>query len=178
MFLPGDGLVSPRRPSVPPVPLCLTNIVCSWTIVYDTIYACQDREDDIQAGIKSTAVLFGKHVREILIVFTIAFLMLMTFAGWSNQQSIGYFAISCAGSAAHFAWIFWSWNVDVPEDGGAKFQVRCYHVVNSRRSGSSACPFSRMASRASSSGLACFSTTGSIAFASDLCSPRFWAIRR
>ena len=35
----------------------------SWTIVYDTIYACQDREDDVHAGVKSTALLFGSYVR-------------------------------------------------------------------------------------------------------------------
>ena len=34
-----------------------------WTIGYDTIYACQDIEDDAMVGIKSTARRFGKHVR-------------------------------------------------------------------------------------------------------------------
>jgi 4-hydroxybenzoate polyprenyltransferase len=30
-----------------------------WTISYDTMYAMADREDDLQAGVKSTAILFG-----------------------------------------------------------------------------------------------------------------------
>jgi 4-hydroxybenzoate polyprenyltransferase len=34
-----------------------------WTVGYDTIYACQDIEDDAFIGIKSTARRFGKHVR-------------------------------------------------------------------------------------------------------------------
>jgi len=34
-----------------------------WTIGYDTIYACQDIEDDAFVGIKSTARRFGKHVK-------------------------------------------------------------------------------------------------------------------
>ena len=34
--------------------------VC-WAIVYDTIYAIQDREDDRQIGIKSSALLFGSY---------------------------------------------------------------------------------------------------------------------
>ena len=34
-----------------------------WTIGYDTIYALQDAQDDPAAGIKSTARLFGAHVR-------------------------------------------------------------------------------------------------------------------
>ncbi len=34
-----------------------------WTIGYDTIYACQDIEDDMKIGVKSTARRFGKHVK-------------------------------------------------------------------------------------------------------------------
>jgi 4-hydroxybenzoate polyprenyltransferase len=33
-----------------------------WTIGYDTIYAVQDRRDDIEAGVKSTALLFGEYL--------------------------------------------------------------------------------------------------------------------
>ncbi|KAI0692904.1 UbiA prenyltransferase family [Cytidiella melzeri] len=96
--------------------------VC-WTIVYDTIYACQDREDDVAAGIKSTAVLFGSYVRPILIVFTLAFLAFLLYAGVLNGQSVGYFVVSCGGSAVHFVWQFWTWKVERPEDGGNKFQA-------------------------------------------------------
>lgn len=95
----------------------------SWTIVYDTIYACQDRADDVLVGIKSTAVLFGTYVRPILVLFTLAFLLLLVYAGVANGQSFGYFAVSCAGAAGHFLWQFWTWNPDVPAEGGAKFQV-------------------------------------------------------
>ena len=108
---------------------------CSWTIVYDTIYACQDREDDVRAGVKSTAVLFGDRVRPILVLFTLLFLVLMTYAGVSNGQGAGYFVVACAGSAGHFVWIFCSWDVDVPEDGGAKFQV-CVCAMSRLRRGS------------------------------------------
>ena len=33
-----------------------------WTLGYDTIYAHQDREDDLNIGIKSTAILFGNNI--------------------------------------------------------------------------------------------------------------------
>ena len=36
--------------------LLIANIL--WTVVYDTIYAMVDREDDLKIGIKSTAILF------------------------------------------------------------------------------------------------------------------------
>jgi 4-hydroxybenzoate polyprenyltransferase len=32
-----------------------------WTIGYDTIYAHQDKEDDLMVGLKSTAIRFGEH---------------------------------------------------------------------------------------------------------------------
>lgn len=37
-----------------------------WTVAYDTQYAMTDREDDLKIGVKSTAILFGKH--DILII--------------------------------------------------------------------------------------------------------------
>jgi 4-hydroxybenzoate polyprenyltransferase len=39
--------------------------VC-WTLVYDTIYAHQDKLDDRKVGIKSTALLFGARTRPAL----------------------------------------------------------------------------------------------------------------
>jgi 4-hydroxybenzoate polyprenyltransferase len=33
---------------------------CLWTLAYDTLYAMVDREDDLTAGAKSTAILFGE----------------------------------------------------------------------------------------------------------------------
>ncbi|WP_447970405.1 4-hydroxybenzoate octaprenyltransferase [Nitrospira sp. M1] len=33
-----------------------------WAIAYDTIYALQDKEDDLQIGVKSSAILFGSYV--------------------------------------------------------------------------------------------------------------------
>jgi 4-hydroxybenzoate polyprenyltransferase len=35
----------------------------AWCMGYDTIYACQDREDDALVGIGSSALSFGRHVR-------------------------------------------------------------------------------------------------------------------
>ena len=34
-----------------------------WIVAYDTLYAMVDREDDLKAGIKSTAILFGAQDR-------------------------------------------------------------------------------------------------------------------
>ncbi|MDT0604140.1 4-hydroxybenzoate octaprenyltransferase [Thalassotalea castellviae] len=46
-----------------------------WTVAYDTMYAMVDRDDDLKIGVKSTAILFGKHDKRI-----VGFLQLMTLA--------------------------------------------------------------------------------------------------
>jgi 4-hydroxybenzoate polyprenyltransferase len=35
-----------------------------WTLGYDTIYAHQDKEDDMRIGVKSTALLWGARSRQ------------------------------------------------------------------------------------------------------------------
>ena len=32
-----------------------------WTLIYDTLYAMADRDEDIEIGVKSTAILFKKY---------------------------------------------------------------------------------------------------------------------
>jgi len=45
-------------------PLGLLYLGCwAWCMGYDTIYACQDREDDMAIGVGSSALSFGRHVR-------------------------------------------------------------------------------------------------------------------
>ncbi|KAI0653389.1 UbiA prenyltransferase [Cubamyces menziesii] len=85
--------------------------VC-WTIYYDTIYACQDRCDDVKAGVKSTAILFGEHVRPILSVFATLFVMSLIYAGHETGAGPIFFAVSVAGSAACFAWQLTTLNFD------------------------------------------------------------------
>ena len=41
----------------------------AWTIGYDTIYAHQDTEDDALIGVRSTALLFGRHTKAWLTLF-------------------------------------------------------------------------------------------------------------
>lgn len=42
-----------------------------WIVVYDSMYAMADREDDLQIGIHSTAILFGEADRLILSLLSI-----------------------------------------------------------------------------------------------------------
>jgi 4-hydroxybenzoate polyprenyltransferase len=59
--------------------LFLVNII--WITVYDTFYAMVDREDDLLAGVKSTAVLFGDDDLKIQAILQIAFLIVLVMIG-------------------------------------------------------------------------------------------------
>ncbi|AFJ02471.1 4-hydroxybenzoate polyprenyltransferase [Methylophaga frappieri] len=72
--------------------LFVANIV--WTIVYDTFYAMADRFDDLQAGVKSTAILFGSQDRLIQAGLQGVFLLLMLLVGWQlSFNALFYLAI-------------------------------------------------------------------------------------
>ncbi len=48
-----------------------------WTVAYDTQYAMTDRPDDLKAGIKSTAILFGQNDLLIIGILQAMFLVFM-----------------------------------------------------------------------------------------------------
>jgi 4-hydroxybenzoate polyprenyltransferase len=63
----------------------------AWTLGYDTIYAHQDKEDDVLIGVKSSALALGARTRPWLFVFYI-----LAAALWA-----------AAGAAAEMSWPFW-----------------------------------------------------------------------
>jgi len=77
--------------------LFLANII--WTTVYDTFYAMADRDDDLLAGIKSTAVLFGDDDLKIQAVLQISYILVMALIGQQLQMSWVYYLalLSAAG---------------------------------------------------------------------------------
>lgn len=60
----------------------LANIL--WAVAYDTQYAMVDRDDDLKIGIKSTAILFGRHDKLIIGILQVAVLALMVAIGRLN----------------------------------------------------------------------------------------------
>jgi len=69
--------------------LFLANIL--WTTAYDTFYAMADREDDMFAGVKSTAILFGDDDLVIIGVLQFMFLLVMVLIGGQLEMSISYY---------------------------------------------------------------------------------------
>jgi 4-hydroxybenzoate polyprenyltransferase len=92
--------------TVPPVGwlLFIGNIL--WSVIYDTEYAMVDREDDIKAGAKSTAVLFGDADLPILGVLMGTFLLAMLLVGQRAALGWPYWA-GLAVAAALFGYQHW-----------------------------------------------------------------------
>jgi len=59
-----------------------------WTLAYDTIYAYQDRDDDIINGIKSTAVLLGNKGLLYVKIFYFIFFSVIGYLSWKNSNNI------------------------------------------------------------------------------------------
>lgn len=64
-----------------------------WTVIYDTIYAYQDIEDDLQVGVKSTAIKFRSNPKIILILLSLTMFLSLLYLGFQNQFSPGFFLI-------------------------------------------------------------------------------------
>lgn len=90
-----------------------------WTLGYDTIYAHQDREDDMRAGIKSTALRLGQKSRIWVARFYTAawLLLLLSFvAGGAGMSSV----IVLIGAGLHFWWQIRMWR---PEDAASSLKM-------------------------------------------------------
>jgi len=84
-----------------------------WVIGYDTIYAHQDRDDDLLIGIKSTALLFGERTPTMLATFYVGAIVLIAAAGFMAGGGI-MFTIGIVAFAAHLAWQVARLDIDDP----------------------------------------------------------------
>lgn len=84
-----------------------------WVIGYDTIYAHQDRDDDLLIGIKSTALLFGERTSTMLAAFYAGAVVLIAAAGFMAGGGI-MFTIGIVAFAAHLAWQVTRLDIDDP----------------------------------------------------------------
>lgn len=67
--------------SIPPVAWVMYLAVLLWALVYDTMYAMVDKDDDLKIGVKSTAILFGDYDRHIMGVLQAIILGLLVLVG-------------------------------------------------------------------------------------------------
>ncbi|WP_024792067.1 4-hydroxybenzoate octaprenyltransferase [Candidatus Ruthturnera calyptogenae] len=63
--------------TIPTTALYVFAATVIWTVIYDTMYAMADREEDLKIGVKSTAILFAKFDRLIIGIFQIGLLLIL-----------------------------------------------------------------------------------------------------
>jgi 4-hydroxybenzoate polyprenyltransferase len=73
--------------TLPPIAGLLFIATVIWAVIYDTMYAMVDREDDLKIGVKSTAILFGELDRVLIGVFQILLLVTLMLIG--QKASLG-----------------------------------------------------------------------------------------
>jgi 4-hydroxybenzoate polyprenyltransferase len=63
-----------------------------WSVAYDTLYAMADREDDIKIGVKSSAILFGRHDLTVVAVTQLIVIGLLAAIGYASGRGPIYYA--------------------------------------------------------------------------------------
>jgi 4-hydroxybenzoate polyprenyltransferase len=114
----GWGAVT-GRVSIPAIALYLAGI--AWTLVYDTIYAHQDKEDDVLIGVKSTALLFGKSTKPWLAGFGALTMIGIWVAGALTGEGAAFYVASIV-PAGHLIWQVAALQIDDSADCLAKFR--------------------------------------------------------
>ncbi|MBN3278676.1 COQ2 protein, partial [Polyodon spathula] len=108
------------------LPLYFSGVM--WTLVYDTIYAHQDKADDVLVGVKSTALRFQEQTKPWLCGFSAAMLFGLIVTGVSCDQTLPYYgALAVVG--AHLAYQSMS-DCIKPLDSGVYVQIRLRGLQN------------------------------------------------
>ncbi|KAI0098550.1 UbiA prenyltransferase family [Nemania sp. FL0031] len=88
---------------------CLYTAGILWCIIFDTVYAHQDYQDDLKAGVKGLAVRLGKKgTKPALSLAAAAQVYCLVLAGQYEGLGIAYYALSCAGAAIMLGVMIWT----------------------------------------------------------------------
>ncbi|XP_047947156.1 4-hydroxybenzoate polyprenyltransferase, mitochondrial-like [Salvia hispanica] len=91
-----------------------------WTLVYDTIYAHQDKEDDMIVGVKSTALRFADSTKEWISGFGAACIGSLALSGYNANLEWTYYVFLAAGST-QLAWQILTVDLSSRADCNRKF---------------------------------------------------------
>jgi 4-hydroxybenzoate polyprenyltransferase len=92
-----------------------------WTIGYDTIYAHQDKEDDLAIGLKSTALKFGDATPRWLTAFYAGAIVLWAIAAALAGAGLVFF-LALVSAAIQLAWQVATLDVSDPGNCLARFR--------------------------------------------------------
>jgi 4-hydroxybenzoate polyprenyltransferase len=93
---------SAQTDSIPKVAWVMYLAVVLWALVYDTMYAMVDKDDDLKIGVKSTAILFGDYDRHIMALLQLIIIALLLVVGQMQQLHWPYYAGILVASGLSF----------------------------------------------------------------------------
>lgn len=93
----------------------------AWCVGYDTIYACQDREDDALVGVGSSALTLGRHVKSGVAAFYTVAILLWALAFWMLRPDL-LVLLALAPAALHLAWQALTLEPDDADNALARFR--------------------------------------------------------
>lgn len=80
-----------QQNNIPAVAWVMYLAVVLWALVYDTMYAMVDKDDDLKIGVKSAAILFGEYDRHIMAVLQLLIIGLLIKVGLMQQLGWPYY---------------------------------------------------------------------------------------
>ena len=92
-----------------------------WTLGYDTIYAHQDKEDDLLIGVKSSALKLDDNTRPWLAVFFALTIILLGVSGWLVGLAWPFY-VALVLAAAQLGWQTATIDINDPQDCLVKFK--------------------------------------------------------
>jgi 4-hydroxybenzoate polyprenyltransferase len=99
----------------------------TWTLVYDTIYAHQDKEDDRKLNLHSTALTFGtEHSKQKAILHGLAAATWLQWL-WVGQQSAEtlatvWYSVGATAAYSHLFWQIHTADFDAPHNLAERFR--------------------------------------------------------
>ena len=86
---------------VPPLAWALLGANVFWTIAYDTEYAMVDRDDDAALGLRTCAILFGRHdVEAVMGCYLLFIVALLAIGAWQGYGGFYFAGIALAAALA------------------------------------------------------------------------------
>ncbi|PFH46558.1 hypothetical protein AMATHDRAFT_77612 [Amanita thiersii Skay4041] len=87
----------------------------SWTMWYDSIYACQDKKDDVKAGVKSIVLFLQHYTRIALTLFATGLASSWYLCGLLSGSGLPYFVVSVLGGGMLLARDLFTVDLDNPK---------------------------------------------------------------
>ena len=97
----------------------------AWVVLYDTIYAHMDVQDDLKAGIKSIAVKHKKSTKSVMAGLAVAQTLLLAAAGHAADAGPFFYIGSCGSTFATLGTMIYNVNLQSEADCWWWFRYGC-----------------------------------------------------